>query len=116
MNGPLKNFDIFDLSKKLVVACYSLTDNLPPEEKTNLIQCIRNAALSVHLEILQCTFLRKEKGKKNHIRNAKNSLVVIDAAIDVLIEVGLIKEKDRSEVMQLSSTCYQLLDRLKKEK
>ena len=43
-------------------------------------------------------------------------LVVIDAALDVLVEVGLVKEEDTTEVVQLSSTCYQLLDRLKKEK
>jgi len=42
--------------------------------------------------------------------------VVIDAAVDVLVEVKLIKEQETLEVMQLSSTCYQLLDRLKKEK
>ncbi|RYF79621.1 MAG: diversity-generating retroelement protein bAvd family protein, partial [Chitinophagaceae bacterium] len=45
----LKSFDIFSLSKKLVVACYSLTSSLPPEEKTSLSQYIRNAALSTHL-------------------------------------------------------------------
>ena len=116
MNGSLKNFDIFDLSKKLVVACYSLTASLPPGERTNLTQCIRNAALSAHLKILQCTFLKKKKGKKKLIRDAKNSLVVIDAAVDVLIEVKLVSDPQTAEVMQLSSTFYQLLDRLKKEK
>lgn len=115
MNSSLKSFDVFDLSKQLVVACYSLTSLLPPEEKTNLIQCIRGAALSVHLKILQCTFLKRRKRKKL-LREAKHSLIVIDAAVDVLVEVQLVKDTDTSEVMQLSSTCYQLLYRLKKDK
>ena len=111
-----KSFDIFELSKKLVIACYSLTSNLPPEEKTNLTQYIRNAALSAHIDIMQGAFLKKKKTKKKLMMSAKNSLIVIDAAVDVLVEVGLMKVEDTNEVMQLSSTCYQLIDRLKKEK
>ena len=112
----LKSFDIFELSKKLVIACYTLTSNLPPEEKTNLTQYIRNAALSAHINITQGAFLKKKKAKKKLMMATKNSLIIIDAAVDVLVEVGLIKEDQTNEVMQLSSTCYQLIDRLKKEK
>lgn len=112
----LKSFDIFALSKRLVVACYALTGGLPKEEKTNLTQYIRNAALSAHINITQGAFLKKKKAKKKFLKSAKNSLVVIDAALDVLVEVGLVKEEDTNEVVQLSSTCYQMIDRLKKEK
>ena len=116
MSDTFKSFDVFELSKKLVIACYALTATLPPEEKTALTQYIRQAALSTHLNILQCTFLKKKKGRRKNILAAKNSLVVIDAVIEVLIEVKLVPESQTAEVMQLSSACYQLLDRLKKEK
>ncbi|HEY0041375.1 MAG TPA: four helix bundle protein [Flavisolibacter sp.] len=112
----LKSFDIFELSKKLVIACYALTGSLPSEEKTNLTQYIRNASLSAHINIMQGAFLKKKKEKKRVMKEAKNALIIIDAAVDVLVEVGLAKTEDTNEVMQLSSTCYQLLDRLKKEK
>lgn len=112
----LKSFDIFSLSKKLVVACYSLTNSLPPEEKTSLSQYIRNAALSTHINITEGAFLKKRKAKKKRMMAAKNSLVILDAAVDVLVEVGLVKEEETNEVMQLSSTCYQFIDRLEKEK
>ena len=111
--GP---FDILEQSKKLVVACYMLTGNLPTEEKTALTLYMRNAALTVHLNSVQASFIKKKKAKKNFIKGAKNSLVVIEAVADVLIELGFIKEQESTEVMQLSSTCYQLLDRLKKQK
>lgn len=112
----LKSFDIFALSKKLVIACYALTESLPREEKTALTQYIRNAALKAHINITQGAFLKKKKAKKKFLRAAQNSLVVMDAALDVLVEVGLVKEEATTEVAQLSSTCYQLLGRLKKEK
>lgn len=112
----LKSFDIFSLSKKLVVACYALTNDLPEEEKTNLTQYIRNAALSAHINITQGVFLKKKKAKRKCLKSAQNSLVIMDAALDVLVEVGLVKEESTNEAAQLSSTCYQLLDRLKKGK
>ncbi|HVF98110.1 MAG TPA: four helix bundle protein [Flavisolibacter sp.] len=114
--NSLKSFDIFELSKKLVVACYALTANLPPEEKTALTQYIRSAALSAHLSIAQGAFLKKKKRRKSFFRSAKNSLVVIDAAVDVLIETGLAQAEATNDVQQHSSTCYSLLSRLKKEK
>lgn len=111
-----KSFDIFELSKKLVIACYALTAQLPKEEKTNLTQYIRNAALSAHINIMQGVFLKKKKAKRRFLKDAQNALVIIDAAIDVLVEVELVKEEDTTEVIQLSSSCYQLLDCLEKEK
>jgi four helix bundle protein len=52
-----KTLEVYNLSKKLVVACYELTHDLPLEEKTNLVQYIRTAAVTVHLNITQGTFL-----------------------------------------------------------
>lgn len=114
--STFKTFDILDLSKKLVVACYSLTANLPAEEKTNLTLHLRNAALKVHLNSVEAAFLKNKKKKRKMVSKAKNSLLIIEAIIDVLIEVGLVKEESTTEVMELSSTCYQVLDRLKKNK
>ncbi len=118
MTGPstFKPFDILELSKKLVVACYTVTGNLPPEEKTNLALYIRNAALKVHLNSTQAVFAKKKKRKNGFVNAAKNSLVIIEAAVEVLIEVGLVKEQDATDVLRLSSNCYQFLDRLKKGK
>jgi four helix bundle protein len=114
--STLKSFDILEQSKKLVVAAYSLTANLPAEEKTNLALYLRNAALKVHIGSVQGSFLREKKKRKKTVYKAKNSLVVIDVIVDVLIETGLVHEQATTELMQLSSACYQLLDRLKKDK
>lgn len=110
-----KSLDIFTSSKKLVVACYALTNSLPPEEKTNLRFYIRNAALTAHLAISQGAFLKKNKAKKKFLQKAKNSFVIIDAAVDIVTEVGFVKEEETREVLELSSLCFQQLDDLLKE-
>lgn len=117
MSSPaMKPFDILDLSKKLVAACYKLTATLPTEEKTNLSFYIRNEAIQCHLNVVKTVFKKRKKRKRRLIRRAKNSLVIIDAAVEVLVEVGLANEETTTEVMRLSSTCYQQLDWLKKRK
>jgi four helix bundle protein len=111
-----KTMDIYNLSKKLVVACYELTQGLPSDERSNLGRYIRTAALTVHVNIAQGAWGRKRAGKRKYIRAAQNALVVIDAAIDVLVEVGFAREEQTTELIDLSSACYQLLNGLKKEK
>ena len=88
-----KALDLFNTSKKLVIACYELTHDLPAEEKTNLIQYIRTAAVTVHLNIIQGSFLKKNKKKKKAIRTIQNALVIINAAVEVLMEVGYTTEE-----------------------
>ena len=111
-----KTLEVYNLSKKLVVACYELTHDLPPEEKTNLVQYIRTAAVTVHLNITQGTFLNKKKKRKKGIQIVQNALVIIDAAVAVLVEVGFINEDRTLEISDLTSAIYQILDALKKDK
>lgn len=107
--------DIFASSKKLVLSCYALTQELPADEKSNLGHYIRNAALTAHFAISQGVFLKKSKAKKKLLQQAKNSYVVIDAAVDVLVELNLVKEEQTSEVIELASLLYQHTGSLPKQ-
>jgi four helix bundle protein len=102
---------VYNLSKKLVVACYELTHELPAEEKTNFSRYIRTAALNLHINIAQGAFLKPQKRKK-YIRNAKNALIIIDAATEILVEVRFATQEQVDVITALSSACYQLLDEL----
>ena len=107
-------FELYDLSKKLVVACYELTHELPSEEKTNLTQYIRTAAVTVHLIIAQGLSLKKKKKRKKAITTIQNALTVINAATEVLLEVGLITKEKSSALTTLVTDCYAAIEHLKK--
>lgn len=106
-----KGLEVYNLSKKLVVACYELTHELPPEEKTNFAKYIRTAALSLHVNVAQGAFLKSKKRKK-FIKAAQNALIIIDAATEILVEVNMATQEQIDVVTTLSSSCYQLLDEL----
>ncbi|HWJ89586.1 MAG TPA: four helix bundle protein [Flavisolibacter sp.] len=106
-----KNLEVYNLSRKLVIACYQLTHDLPPEEKTNFTRYIRTAALNLHMNIAQGIFLKSKKRKK-FIKAAKNALVIIDAGTDILVELGLTTKEDSELVSGLSRSCFELLDKV----
>lgn len=106
-----KSLEVHNLSKKLVIACYELTHELPSEEKTNFIRYIRTAALNLHVNVAQGVFLKSKKRKK-FIRNAKNALIIIDAATEILVELNFATQQQTDVVTSLSSSCYQMLDEL----
>lgn len=106
-----RSLEVYNLSKKLVIACYELTHELPAEEKNNFSRYIRTAALSLHVNVAQGAFLKSKKRKK-FIRNAKAALVIIDAATEILVELNLAAQEQVDVITSLSSSCYQLLDEL----
>lgn len=113
--SSFKRLDLFTASKKLVLSAYALTQELPADEKSNLVFYIRNAALTAHLSLSQGMYLKKGKARKKILQRAKNACVVIDAAVDVLTELGLVAEEQTTEVLALASLCFQQTDNLLKE-
>lgn len=106
-----KSLELYNLSKKLVIACYELTHELPCEEKANFTRYIRTAALNLHVNIAQGVFLKPRKRKK-FIRNAKNALIIIDAATEILVELRFATQEQIDVITALSSSCYRSLDEL----
>lgn len=104
-----KSLEVYHLSKKLVIACYELTHGLPREERTNFSRYIRTAALTAHVNIARGAFSKLKKRKKFFLR-ARMALIVIDAASEMLVEVGFSKPGDVEQVTQLSSSLSNLLD------
>jgi len=109
--GSYKGLELYNLSKKLVIACYELTHELQGEETTNFVRYIRTAALSLHLNIAQGVFSESKKRKK-FIRNARSALIIIDAATEILVELGFASDQQVHTITSLLSSCHQILDEL----
>ena len=106
-----KGLDLYNLSKKLVIACYELTHDLPAEEKGNFTRYIRTAAISLHINVAQGILIESKKRKK-FLRNARSALIIIDAATEIMAELKLVADEQIELINSLSSSCYQMLDQL----
>ena len=106
-----KTLEVYQLSKKLVVACYELTQDLRREEAANFVRYIRTASLNAHINIAQVAFASPGK-KKKPMKDARSALIIVEAAIDILVEVGFASEEQVEMVNYLSTALVEMLETL----
>jgi four helix bundle protein len=71
-----------------VKECYLVTKDFPSEEKFALVQQIRRAALSVHLNLTE-GFSRKSVAERNRFFEvSRGSIIEIDGALDISADLG----------------------------
>ena len=75
--------DIFQCSRELTLACYKLTKQFPDIEKFRMVQQIRRAALSVHLNIAEGCSRRSQTERKRYFEISRGSLIEVDTALDI---------------------------------
>jgi four helix bundle protein len=65
---------IFQISKKLALECYRITKSFPNEEKYAIVQQVRRAALSVHLNIAEGCSRKSFTERKRYFEIARDQL------------------------------------------
>jgi len=85
-----KNLEVYKYSRELLKECYTASSLLPSEEKYNLTQQIRRAALSVKLNIAEGSSRKSESERKRYYEISRGSVIEIDAAFEAVVDLGLI--------------------------
>jgi len=75
--------DIYQSSQELALECYKATRLFPPDEKYAMVQQIRRAALSVHLNIAEGSSRKSDTERKRYFEIARGSVIEIDSAIGI---------------------------------
>ncbi|HUS01742.1 MAG TPA: four helix bundle protein [Chitinophagaceae bacterium] len=75
--------EVFKTSQALALECYKVTKQFPNEEKFAMIQQIRRAALSVHLNIAEGASRRSAIERRRYLEIARGSVIEIDSAMDI---------------------------------
>jgi four helix bundle protein len=78
---------IYSESQKLALECYRLTKLFPADERFAMVQQIRRAALSVHLNIAEGSSRKSLAERKRFYEIARGSVIEIDAALDIAFQL-----------------------------
>ena len=89
-----QQLEVFKVSKKFVLECYKLTTFFPQDEWYAMVQQIRRAELSVHLNIAEGCSRKSEIERKRYFEVSRGSIIEIDAALDIASELAYF-EKDK---------------------
>ncbi len=75
--------DVYKLSQALALECYKTTKLFPSDERFAMVQQIRRAALSVHLNLAEGSSRRSEAERKRFYEISRGFVIEIDTAIGI---------------------------------
>ncbi len=80
--------DAFKFTQELALECYRLTKIFPNEEKFALVQQIRRAAISVHLNLAEGCSRKSAAERKRFFEISRGSLIEIDTATGIAFKLS----------------------------
>ena len=101
--------EVFQQSRQLVFACYRITQSFPSEEKFALVQQIRRAALSVHLNIAEGCSRTSAVERKRFFEISRGSVIEIDTALDIAVSLTYCTDEQLKDLGQLIIKTFKLL-------
>ncbi|MBD0376763.1 MAG: four helix bundle protein [Flavisolibacter sp.] len=107
-----QRLEVFKLSQKFVLECYKLTKIFPADEKFAMVQQIRRAALSVHLNVAEGCSRKSLAERKRFFEISRGSIIEIDAAPDIASALGYCYQEKLMDLGHYMLDCFKMLSSL----
>lgn len=101
--------DVYQVSQQLALECYRVTKKFPVDERFALVQQIRRAAISVHLNIAEGCSRRSQKERNRYFEIARGSVIEIDSAIGITFKLEYIVLEELQPLGDLIVKTFKLL-------
>ncbi|HEX7458290.1 MAG TPA: four helix bundle protein [Ginsengibacter sp.] len=82
-----KKLNVYQFSQALALECYKVTRQFPNDEKFAMVQQIRRAALSVHLNLAEGSSRKSQVERNRFYEIARGSVIEIDAAFEIAYQL-----------------------------
>lgn len=109
LNLAHTKLDVFNQTQDLAVECYRITKDFPSEEKYALIQQLRRAAVSVHLNVAEGCSRKSETERKRFFEISRGSVIEVDAAIGIAYKLKYCEIKEIEKLGELIVNCFKQL-------
>lgn len=83
LNLAHTRLEVYKTSQELALECYRITKKFPPDEMFALVQQIRRAAISVHLNLAEGCSRKSQKERNRYFEMSRGSVIEIDSAIGI---------------------------------
>jgi four helix bundle protein len=102
----------YSISQELALECYKITRLFPADEKFAMVQQIRRAALSVHLNIAEGASRKSEIERRRYFEIARGSVIEIDTAIGIAYKLSYTGIDELQPLGELIIKSFKLLSGL----
>lgn len=83
--------NVYHFSQELALECYRVTKQFPPDERFAMVQQIRRAAISVHLNIAEGSSRKSLAERNRYYEISRGSVIEIDSAIGIAFKLEYVK-------------------------
>ncbi|MBL7740844.1 MAG: four helix bundle protein [Chitinophagaceae bacterium] len=101
--------DVYQFSQTLALECYKITKQFPNEEKFAIVQQIRRAVLSVHLNIAEGCSRKSKAERKRYFEISRSSVIEIDAAIGIAFRLSYVTMEELKTLGEYIIKTFKLL-------
>jgi four helix bundle protein len=108
-----KSLDVYQAIRDLVTETYKVSLKLPTEEKFNMVQQMRRAALSVKLNFAEGCTRKSSQKRKRYFEVSRGSVVEIDAVLETAVDLGYFKMENLKDSGQLLNRCFAMLTKMR---
>jgi four helix bundle protein len=112
INVNHKNLHLYKLASDLISNCYKVSDNFPLEEKFNLTQQLKRAAISVQLNIAEGSSRKSLVERKRFYEIARGSIIEIDTILEIGCQLQYIKKQDLNQVGTIMNSCFAMISKM----
>jgi four helix bundle protein len=107
-----KSLDVYKTIRDLVKEVYRVSLQLPSDEKFNMVQQIRRAAVSVKLNFAEGSSRKSEAERRRFNEIARGSVVEIDAVLETSVDLGYFNADQLKIVGELLNKCFAMLSKI----
>lgn len=107
-----KSLHVYAAVRELTKEVYIISNLLPAEEKFNLVQQLRRAALSVKLNLAEGSTRRSETERNRYIEISRGSVVEIDAALETAVDLNYFTLEQLEKTGELVNKCFAMLSNM----
>lgn len=101
--------DVYSASRSLALECYRMTKEFPVEERFSMVQQIRRAALSVHLNLAEGCSRKSKTERSRFFEVSRGSVVEVDTCFDLATGLNYVNLDDLKPVGELIIKTFKLL-------
>lgn len=82
--------DVYQATQLLALECYKVTRELPTDERYAMVQQLRRAALSVHLNLAEGSSRKSKAERIRFYEISRGSVIEIDGCLDIAVKLGYV--------------------------
>ncbi len=114
LNLNHKKLTVYADIRQMIKEAYKISLLLPPEERFNMMQQIRRAALSVKLNLSEGSTRRTQPERLRFLEISRGSVVEIDAAVETAFDLDYLTLEQLEPLGILLNKCFAMLSSMMK--